>query len=184
MQIAGGIWKGKILDYPKKGLRPTTDKIRSAVFNMIEANFPDLLQCAKVCDIFCGAGAVGIEALSRGAQNATFIDKDRLTIRCLQNNVKEIEARTTIIPFDAIKALERIKSEKFDLIFLDPPYNMDLVEPVIKRIGEYHILNQKGIIVIEHHKKEKFAIPENLIMYKEKKYSDTVVTILINKEHK
>jgi 16S rRNA (guanine(966)-N(2))-methyltransferase RsmD len=181
MQIAAGKLKGKKLSYPARGLRPTTDKIRSALFNIIEANFPDLLKSANVCDIFAGAGAVGIEALSRGAASVTFIDNDRITLRYLTKNVQGYEDQVNMIGLDAVKAMQRIKTEKFDLIFLDPPYNMNLVAPVVEKIAEYDMLTLNGIAVVEHHKKESISIPDKLELYKEKKYSETVITILVKR---
>jgi 16S rRNA (guanine966-N2)-methyltransferase len=178
VKIITGAFKGKVLKYPKGRLRPTTDKIRGAVFNMIEANFPDLLPDASVCDIFSGAGAIGIEALSRGAQDVTFIENDKNTLKYLHENLEGLEQSTTVMPMDARKAVEYLKSERFDLIFLDPPYNMNLIEPVIQNIAKYDIVKQNGIIVIEHHKKEIFSMPMNMTIFKRKDYKDTIVTIL------
>lgn len=151
---------------------------------MIEANFPELLHNASVCDIFSGAGAIGIESLSRGAKDATFIENDRVTIKYLKDNLKGLENKTTIISFNASKSLGYLKSEKFDIIFLDPPYNMHLIEPLIAKIAEHNILKQNGIIIIEHHKKEIFSMPLNMLLYKSKTHRDTVITILVNKERK
>lgn len=178
MQIVAGKLKGKKLMYPARGLRPTTDKIRSAVFNIIEANFPDLIVNANVCDIFAGGGAVGFEALSRGAASVTFIDNDQITLRYLYKNIQGFEASVNVIGFDAVKAIEKIKTSRFDLIFLDPPYNMNLVAPVIEKIAEYNLLTENGIVVVERHKKEVISLPDKLALYKEKKYSDTIITIL------
>jgi len=181
MKIIAGDLKGKVLTYPQKGLRPTTDKIRGAIFNIIEANFRMLLNNASVCDIFAGAGAVGIEALSRGADKAVFIENHKTTLKYLEENLVGLEAKTLIIPVDAQKALDRISKEKFDLIFLDPPYNMGLVEPVINKITEYKMLDKNGVIVIEHHKKERFLIPDTMLIFKRKEYNDTIISILIYK---
>jgi len=178
MRIIAGKLKGRILKYPKDRLRPTTDKIRGAIFNMIEANFPELLNQASVCDIFSGAGAIGIETLSRGAENVTFIENDKITLKYLRENLTGLENNIIIIPFDAHKVMDKIKSERFDMIFLDPPYNMGLIELLIEKIARHNILNKDGIIVIEHHKKEQFTIPENMVIFKRKDYNDTVITIL------
>lgn len=190
MRIIAGKLKGKILKYPpvcrrterKDRLRPTTDKIRSVVFNMIKANFPDLLNKASVCDIFSGPGAVGIETLSHGAETVTFIENNKITLRYLKENLKGLENNITIIPLDARRAIDKIKLEKFDMIFLDPPYNKGLIEPIVSNLAKYNMLNKNGIIVIEHHKKEQFAIPDNMTIFKRKDYNDTIVTILTLKE--
>jgi 16S rRNA (guanine(966)-N(2))-methyltransferase RsmD len=184
MKIIAGKLRGKTLKYPIERLRPTTDKTRGAIFNMIQANFPDLLTGALVCDIFSGAGAVGIEAFSRGAARVIFIENDRTTVKYLRENIKALEAETAIITESATEALAHLKKEKFDLIFLDPPYNMNLVEPVITKVAEYGMLARKGIIVIEHHKKEIFSIPVNTELFKRKDYNETIITILISMEAK
>lgn len=182
MQIIAGTLKGKKLSYPKNQLRPTTDKIRAAIFNIIIANFPKILDNASICDIFSGAGAVGIEAISRGAGYVTFIENNKITFKYLRENLKDLEDRAQVIPFDAQRAIDKIKTEKFNVIFLDPPYNKGLIEPTIKKISEFDMIRKNGIVVIEHHKKEEFSIPHSLLLYKRKDYNDTVITILEHKE--
>lgn len=184
MQIIAGKLKGKVLSYPKKGIRPTTDKVRGAIFNMIESNFPSLLNQASVLDIFAGAGAVGIETLSRGASRVIFIENDKITIKYLKENLDGLSGNTSIIPYDAIRALTKIITEKFDLIFLDPPYNMNLVKPIILRVVKYDMMKTTGILVIEHHQKEKFTIPDDLELFKRKDYNETVISILTKKGEK
>jgi 16S rRNA (guanine(966)-N(2))-methyltransferase RsmD len=181
MKIIAGSLKGKILSYPKKGLRPTTDKVRGAIFNMVEANFPSLLNKTSVLDIFAGAGAVGIEALSRGANKATFIENNKITLKYLKANLKSLDDKTTIIPIDVIKALEKIRTGKFELIFLDPPYNMKLIEPAVTRIVKYNMLNINGILILEHHQNEQFIIPDDLELFKRKVYNDTVISIFVRR---
>jgi 16S rRNA (guanine966-N2)-methyltransferase len=178
MQIIAGTMKNKTLLYAKSVLRPTTDKIRGAIFNVINANFPGIFDSASVCDIFAGTGAMGIEALSRGAARAIFIEKDRIILKYLRENLQGLTDKVHIVALDVDKALDKIKNEKFDIIFLDPPYNKGLIEPTIKKIGEYNMLNKQGIIVIEHHKKEIFSLSENLQIFKKKEYDDTIITIL------
>ena len=178
MQIIAGILKRKMLYYPKDLLRPTTDKVRGAIFNIIIANFPNIFDNASVCDIFAGAGAIGIEALSRGAKKIIFIENNKTVLKYLKENLTVLTDKTEVIPFDVQKALDIITTEKFDIIFLDPPYNKGLIEPTVKKISEYNMINKQGIIVIEHHKKEIFSLPENLAIFKKKEYSDTIITIL------
>ncbi|MCX7785294.1 MAG: 16S rRNA (guanine(966)-N(2))-methyltransferase RsmD [candidate division WOR-3 bacterium] len=178
MKIIAGTLKGKRLIYPKGILRPTTDKIRGAIFNIIEANFPDIIDQAKMCDIFAGTGAVGIEALSRGATFVTFIESNRKIVSYLRKNLTGLEDKSQVIVGDALQILPKLKMEKFNLIFLDPPYDVGLVEPIIKKIIKYELLDKKGIIIIEHSKKEEFAIPEGIDLFKRKNYNDTVISIL------
>ncbi len=178
MKIIAGSLKGKRLVYPKGLLRATTDKLRGAIFNIIEANFPDVLKQANMCDIFAGAGAVGIEAISRGAKFVAFIENNRKIVQYLRQNLIGLEDRTQVITNDALRIIPQLKSHKFDIIFLDPPYNTGLVEPVIKKIMKYELLNKNGIIIIEHSEKEEFILPEGLNLFKRKDYNDTVISIL------
>ncbi|MEO0076061.1 MAG: 16S rRNA (guanine(966)-N(2))-methyltransferase RsmD [candidate division WOR-3 bacterium] len=187
MRVVGGYFRNLTLKYPKDKLRPTTEKVRGAMFNMITANFPDKLKHAKVCDIFAGSGAFGIEALSRGAQKAIFIENNKQTLKTLSENLKQLSKITNhhqldleikVIPTDVQKALDLLKDEQFDIIFLDPPYNQQLIQPVINKIAQYNLLTANGIIVIEHHRLESFLIPENLSIFKQKKYHDTIITII------
>ncbi len=184
MKIIAGILKGRVLHFPKTRIRPTTDKVRGAIFNMITANFTDILNYCTVYDIFAGTGAMGIEALSRGAKNVVFIETDKIALKYLRENLKGLESITRVIPYDARRAIDKLQSEKFDVIFLDPPYNIGLLNPIIDKLAKFNILTKNGIIVVEHHQKEEFGIPDNLISYKRKSYNDTIITILINKETK
>lgn len=176
MKIIAGSLKGKRLIYPKGLLRATTDKIRGAIFNIIEAHFPNILNQTIMCDLFAGAGAVGIEAISRGAKFVTFIEHDPKIVNYLRKNITGLENRTEVILGNVLRVISQLKSRKFDIIFLDPPYNKGLIEPVIKKIIQYELLTENGIIIIEHSPKEEFVLPEKLILYKRKNYNDTVVS--------
>ncbi|MCX8014795.1 MAG: 16S rRNA (guanine(966)-N(2))-methyltransferase RsmD [candidate division WOR-3 bacterium] len=193
MRIISGYFKNLPLKYPKKEkLRPTTDKIRNAVFNIISANFPRKLHQTKVCDIFAGSGAFGIEALSRGAKKAIFIENNRQILEALSENLQklsefkkrnaELNIETQIIPADAEQGLNLLKNEQFDIIFLDPPYNQQLIQPVINKVVQNKLIASDGIIVIEHHCREFFSIPEGFLIFRQKQYGSTVVTIIIKKE--
>jgi 16S rRNA (guanine(966)-N(2))-methyltransferase RsmD len=182
MRIIGGVLKGRTLYYPPYDIRPTTDKVRGAVFNMITANFPDLLNYATVCDIFAGAGAVGIEALSRGAQKVIFIENNKSTLRYLYKNLSGFETRAKILKIDARRALSYLKGEQFEIIYLDPPYNKGLIQPILDKIVGYRLLKPKGIVVVESHTAEQYSIPPPLEVYTRKQYKNTLITILIAKE--
>ncbi len=157
------------------------DKIRGAIFNIISANFPDILLNARVCDIFAGTGAMGTEAISRGAAHATFIETDKIALKFLKENIKGLESRTKLIPYDARRAIDKLADE-FDIIFLDPPYNLGLIQLIIDKLANFNILKQSGIVVIEHTKQEKFYLPDKFVIFKQKSYNEKMITILIPKE--
>ena len=135
-------------------IRPTSDKVKEALFNILGgAIFEDAL----VLDIFAGTGNLGIEALSRGAREVTFIEKDRSSIRLLRENVDicGISDETGIVPLDAKKGVALLgkKRQKFDIIFLDPPYGKGLAHETLEMLGESGI--SKGAVVIAEHSPEE-----------------------------
>jgi len=130
-------------------IRPTADKVKEALFNIIQAIVAD----ATVLDLYAGTGALGIEALSRGAQKAIFIDSFRDAISVIETNVKnfELTKNAKIYNATALEAIKRFGREgvKFDIIFLDPPYEA-YDKNVLKEIEVNAILSDKGIVVLEH----------------------------------
>ncbi|MEO0071962.1 MAG: 16S rRNA (guanine(966)-N(2))-methyltransferase RsmD [candidate division WOR-3 bacterium] len=181
MRVIAGTLKGRKLRYPTHDIRPTTDKLRGAVFSIITANFPELLENSVFCDIFAGAGSVGIEAISRGAQKVVFIENHKPTLKYLYENLKGLENKSLVIKADARRALSYI-NEKFDIIYLDPPYNQNLIAPVLKKIAQYQLVKPQGIIVVESHISEEYEIPQDFNVYKRKQYKNTLITILTSKE--
>ncbi|QYY37147.1 RsmD family RNA methyltransferase [Ruficoccus sp. ZRK36] len=123
MRITGGQARGIPLKTPKQGeIRPATDYLRQAVFSSLAAEVPD----TRVLDLFAGSGAYGLEALSRGASSAVFVEKDRPCVACLQANLaattKSLGTDSSVARIDARNVLQWTPSEAFDLIFVDPPY--------------------------------------------------------------
>ncbi|NLW59079.1 MAG: 16S rRNA (guanine(966)-N(2))-methyltransferase RsmD [Firmicutes bacterium] len=152
MRITGGKYGGlKLLGPTHEGLRPTTDRLREALFNILGATFLN----GRVLDLFAGAGTLGIEALSRGAGAVTFVEKDPKGLRLLKKNLQRLPAMDTkevsIYPVDVRRILPKISREEapYDLIFIDPPFQANLWLPVLELISRLSVLAPAGRIVVE-----------------------------------
>lgn len=181
MRIITGSAKGIRLNAPR-GLetRPTTDRVKESVFNILG----DIVVDAQVLDIFAGTGNLGLEALSRGATAAVFIDSSIESIKIIKDNAQRTKLieQTEIYRNDVIRALDRFveTSRSFDLIFCDPPYNKGLVEIVLEKIENNSILKPKGILVIEHSKHEKITDQwSNLQLRRVEQYGETLISFLL-----
>ncbi len=181
MRIIAGELKGRRLKAPLDySVRPTSDKVKEAVFSMIA---PYIYGSVAV-DMFAGTGSLGLEAISRGALRAYFIDRDRSSIALVRENVRacKVEERAIILAYDYTAALSRI-GEKADIVFLDPPYGAGIMESCIGYIRKAGVMSDGGIIVAEHSARD--LLPEELagfIKVKEKKYGKTGVTVYENQE--
>jgi len=177
MRIVGGACKKRPIRVPEGGVRPTKGIVRGAIFNIIADNITD----AEVLDIFAGSGALGLEALSRGARYCTFIEKRAATLR---TNITELSFRkqTTILAHDFQRALRQLKKRAFDLIFADPPYNKNLAQKVSDLVKRHGLLTNNGMLIIEHSPREKISVPAKFYVLKQRKYGDTMITIIKNTE--
>ncbi|UCG91708.1 MAG: 16S rRNA (guanine(966)-N(2))-methyltransferase RsmD [candidate division WOR-3 bacterium] len=173
MKIIGGRNKGRKIKVSKRGIRPTKGIIRGAIFNIIAQR----LQNAHVLDIFAGSGALGLEAVSRGAQNCVFIEKKP---NMLLQNIKNFSLvnKTKVIAADFRSGLKRMSNTQFDIIFVDPPYNKKYIEITLTLIDKRKLLKRGGIIVAEHSVREEFTLPDALCFIKKKHYRDTVVSFI------
>ncbi|MGE4483590.1 MAG: 16S rRNA (guanine(966)-N(2))-methyltransferase RsmD [Oscillospiraceae bacterium] len=161
MRIITGTARGRKIKEPAGwDIRPTTDRVKEAVFNIIQFD----IEGRRVLDMFAGTGQLGIEALSRGAASAVFVDRDQTAVKLVRENLKstELEANASVINGDGIEYLKR--GGKFDLVFMDPPYDTDLLDRSILVANEFDILKDNGIIVCES-KAEK-PMPELLAPYR------------------
>lgn len=177
MRIVAGSHKGRRLETPKgQDIRPTSDKIRAAIFNAL--NSRGLVVDAVVIDAFCGTGALGLEALSQGAQECYFFDKAKSSIDLCKANIQnfECENQSEIFLMDATKAKEKPEFLKSaDLIFLDPPYNQNLFLRSIESLKEQGWLSAEAFFVIETDKKELIE-SDFISIQSEKIYGDTKIT--------
>lgn len=148
MRVVAGDARGrKLKELPGMDTRPTTDKVKESLFNIIQFE----IEGRRVLDLFGGTGQLGVEALSRGAERCTFVDQRREAVSVIRENLRlcGYEDRARVLQGDAISFLTSCR-EKFDLIFLDPPYQTDLLEQSIHEIIAFDILREHGIIVCEH----------------------------------
>lgn len=178
MRITGGTHRSRKLETPKSdAVRPTSDKVRQAIFNMLHSR--GVVHDAIVIDAFCGTGALGLEALSQGAAYCTFFDKDKKSIALCQANVSALgEGEKSKIMFqDSTKMKPCLdSSQAASLVFLDPPYHKNLVPMAIQSMDENNWLSEDCFFVIETAKNEDMS--SNLIQIEnEKIYGDTKITL-------
>lgn len=161
LRIIGGQFKNRLLKAPKGSkTRPTLAILRKAVFDMLQFSIAD----TRFLDLFAGSGVMGMEALSRGARHAAFIDADRTAIHCIRDNLKllQLEERSEVHHCDAFTALKKYAHKKisFDVIYIDPPYKLSKETPILQEllqfIDAHSLLASGGIALVEE------AVPPQL----------------------
>lgn len=178
MRIIAGSRKSLRLATPKgNSIRPALDQVKEAIFNILWS-----VEGLRVLDCFAGTGNLGLEALSRGAAHATFIDSGREALQLIHKNIAicKFEAQTTVLPFPAHVAIAKLAKQgaQFDLIFVDPPYSKDLVNPSLQQIADAQLLAPGGQIICEHFPKEILTPPAGLALSDERHYGQTVISFL------
>lgn len=147
--VAGKARSLQLMAVPGMDVRPTTDRIKETLFNMITNEVPG----SRFLDLFAGSGAIGIEALSRGAEKAVFVDKSRAAIQCIQKNLEHVKMSkdATVLQLDALASISRLeqKKEQFDVIFMDPPYDCMLEKQVLLRLADSTIVTENTLIIVE-----------------------------------
>ena len=176
MRIISGIFKGRnILQPIDKSTRPLKDLTKESIFNIIQHSnkFKIDLKNSHVLDLFSGVGSFGIECLSRGAEFVTFIENYRNVLPILIKNLKnlQLENNYMIIEKDIMSDFKfNTLNNKFDLIFLDPPYKEKGLSNILEKIIEHKLLSKKGIIIMHRHKKQLDQFPKKLQILEIKKY--------------
>ena len=148
MRVITGTARGRRLkELEGQETRPTTDRVKEGMFSALQFD----IEGRKVLDLFAGTGQLGIEALSRGASQAVFVDRRADAVRLIRENLKitGLQDKARVVAGDSMEFLKSLR-ETFDLIFLDPPYEAGLLEPAIAHIARFDILKPHGIIVAEH----------------------------------
>jgi 16S rRNA (guanine966-N2)-methyltransferase len=181
MRIVGGRLRGRALAAPKsQAIRPTADRLREALFNILVHAYDDPLTGARVLDLFAGTGALGLEALSRGAAFALFIDDAAEARALLRENVAALGLGgvTRVFRRDACKLGPAHPIEPFSLAFLDPPYGRGLAEAALAsaRVGGW--LTPAALIVVEEAASAAFAAPEGFDELERRRYDDTALIVL------
>jgi len=171
LRIIGGEWRGRKLRFPDApNLRPTPDRVRETIFNWLMP----VIHGARCLDLFAGSGALGLEALSRGAAFTTFVDSHKKATQALQAHLDILDAngRAEVIQNDSIKFLKNpgdIEEQAYDLLFLDPPYHLDLMKKTIPLLEEYNWLKEDAMLYLEVEKRQSLPeLPDNWEKLKEK----------------
>lgn len=181
MRVIAGTAKGKRLFTPKTNtIRPVLDQVKEAIFSILWD-----VKGLTVLDLYAGTGSMGIEALSRGASKAVFVDKDREAVRLIHKNLEtcHFAEHGRIFPISVGKAIANLEAsgESFDLIFVDPPYQQRLIEKTFSKLANSLLITEKTRMVTEHHPKEPFPEIEGLILTDQRKYGQTLVSIIRKK---
>ena len=174
MRIVGGKYKSRVLcELKGENIRPTSDMVRESLFNILQ----NRIYGAKFLDLFCGTGAMGIEALSRGAAFTAFNDADRKSLALLNKNIEKLKVDDNykIYNLDALDLLKRAGGE-FDIIYIDPPYKTDLGIKALKLVA--NALNDGGIVIFEDEKPFSGEV-DGLTVYDRRKYGRVHLTFFV-----
>lgn len=183
MRISGGIAKGrrtatkKLLSktLKERRLRPTSSKVREALFDILR----DRINEAVFVDLYAGTGTVGLEALSRGAKKAVFVEQSSLGVRTIKKITTELgfEERVEVIRDKVYYFVTRYNGEEADIFFIDPPYQTNEIDMILPLLGKRGLLHEQGIVIVEHFSKK--GVPDkagNLIKSRSYRYGDTILT--------
>lgn len=159
VRIIAGDWRGRKLAFPSiPGLRPTGDRMRETLFNWLTA----YIHQAQVLDLFAGSGALGIEALSRGAKNCIFVESDQHAARELTENLSALNCKNAqVIRQNAFEAVKTLAPHSIDILFLDPPFDSHLHNSILDRVRNCQILAESALVYIEAPAEETVEIPAN-----------------------
>ena len=175
MRIVAGKFKSRIINAPEgNNTRPSSDKTRQAIFNVIAPYVYD----ANVLDIFSGSGALAIEAISRGAKKATLIDNNLDSINTIKSNIELLKIKEQCKVLNNDYSIIETLNEKFDIILLDPPYKLDVIENILSIIKEKGLLSDNGVIVFESDESHYIKNDIDGYAFKVKKYGIAYVSFL------
>ena len=181
MRVVGGRLKGRNIAAPtSRDIRPTADRLRESVFNILIHAFGDPIAGARVLDLFAGTGALGIEAVSRGAAFALFVDNGTEARALLRNNVEALGLGgvTKVYRRDATNLGPAHPVEPFSLVFLDPPYGKGLADKALASLRDGGWLTPEALVVVEEAKAAAFTAPEGFVELERRAYDDTEFVFL------
>jgi 16S rRNA (guanine966-N2)-methyltransferase len=176
MRIIAGEFKGtNLVPVAGEQTRPTTDFLKEAMFSVLQD-----CEVERVADLFAGSGALGLEAISRGANSAELVDISRRAALSIRRNIEKLRCETRCRHVkQKVSAFLKEQTAPYDLIFMDPPYNENLVNPTIELIFEHSLLSEEGRLVVEHSTREPLLERWNEHIDFQKRYGETLLTILI-----
>lgn len=180
MRIISGSRRGhKLIEFEGESIRPTTDRVKESIFNLIQP----WIAGARVLDLFAGSGALAFEALSRGAESAVCVDRDKSARAVVKENCRGLcfEDNVDIVASDSLEYLGKT-DKQFDLIFLDPPYNKGFVRPVLERIRENNLLSDSGVMVLESDSTDDHEDADGFEILKQRRYGRTYITVYKKKK--
>lgn len=173
MRVVSGTARGcKLQPVPGMNTRPTTDRVKENVFNLIQ----DYVRGACVLDLFAGTGQLGIEALSRGAQHCDFVEHNKTAYNIVCKNTARVSERAGLYRMESDAFLSHAAKQGYDLIFLDPPYGGKVLENALLQIETFDILSADGIIICESAAEDRFA--HGFETVRERRYGATMITVL------
>ena len=179
-RLIAGQAKGKKLKVLGKEVRPTSDKIRQALFNTLEHRFYIQFDNLNVLDLYAGTGALGLEALSRGATKGIWVESEKRALQTLKQNIKLVNQglrfQSQVIAMPVEKFIKRPVSQAFDLIFVDPPYHLKQGPIVLDNLHS-SMIHSDTLVIIEHDKRDLFDPPSSWSQVFIRKYSDTMISI-------
>ncbi|MDO5345595.1 MAG: 16S rRNA (guanine(966)-N(2))-methyltransferase RsmD [Lachnospiraceae bacterium] len=159
--IAGKARRLPLKTVPGQNTRPTTDRIKETLFNMLQNDLYDI----RFLDLFSGSGGIGIEAISRGAREAVFVEHDRQALNCIRENLRftRLETQARVMGTDVLTALARLEGEApFQIIFMDPPYDQEWEKRVLEALKDSSIVDQDTLLIVEASLKTDFSYAADL----------------------
>lgn len=181
MRVVGGFLGSRRLAVPPGGVRPTSDRVREALFSLLGE-----LCGLRVLDLYAGSGALGIEAISRGAESAVFVDRALTSLRVLQANLDSlgISERARVLRGDAQGCVRRLgrARERFDLVFVDPPYASQEAERAAAALVEARLLSEGAKVVFELPKRHSLPPISGLAVTQQRRYGDTAIVLLVPRQ--
>jgi len=175
MRVIAGVARGHSLIAPRdRGTRPITDRVKETLFGILGERVPE----ARVLDLYAGSGAIGIEALSRGAEHVTFVEQSRAAITALRANLDrtDLGASATIAPFDVERFLARTTEEAWDLVFLDPPYELRAIVAPLRAVEPH--LAPDAMVVIKHFWRTEVPELPGLQSVRQRRFGETMLSFL------
>ncbi|WP_036264255.1 16S rRNA (guanine(966)-N(2))-methyltransferase RsmD [Methylocapsa aurea] len=178
MRIVGGSLRGRVLKGPAAdAIRPTSDRLRETLFNILVHSYGDPIQGARVLDLFAGTGALALESLSRGATCATLVDQGAEAYALIRANVSALGLGdgARILRRDARKLGQAPEGERYNLAFLDPPYGRGLAPPALIALRDGGWLEKDALVLVEENAQADVPLPEGFALLETRRYGDTQV---------